>query len=242
MSSRRGENAAGGRGHAVLAALARLIIGAAAIWGLLSIIGLILTHVFDKGPVHRVDLGVDVWFEHHRTKTWTSIMRFATDMGKTETVIIVTAVVMVLLWLLTRRWRESLILLTSVLGEVLIFLATTATVPQRRPPVHRLGVAPPTSSFPSGHTGASVALYGCIAILLLANYAKHPAARVAAGLLFCVPVFVAISRLYEGEHYPSDVLAGALLASLWLTVVLHTIRIRSPQAVAERDAVAVAGT
>jgi membrane-associated phospholipid phosphatase len=229
-------------GRTALRAGALLVGGAVAIYGLISLIGLLLTHVLNKGPFHSADLGVDVWFVHHRTKTWDSIMRFGTDMARTETVIIVAAIVAVLLRLLLRRWRESLILATAVIGEVLIFLAVTATIPQRRPPVPRLQVAPPTSSFPSGHTGASVAMYGCLAILLLANYGRHPAARVAAAVLFCVPVFVGITRLYEGEHYPSDVVAGALLASLWLTVVLRTIPIRAQQAAGELRAVRMAST
>lgn len=33
-----------------------------------------------------------------------------------------------------------------------------------------------------------------------------------------MPVLVAGSRLYRGMHYPSDVLAGALLACCWLAV------------------------
>jgi len=238
MSSRRSQDSvkARSRGRGPLMAAARLIVGAAAIWAVLSVIGLILTHVFDKGPLHAADLGVDVWFVHHRTSTWNAIMRFGTDMARTETVVVVAAIAALLLRWILGRWRESLILVTAVAGEVLIFLSVTATVPQRRPPVPRLQVAPPTSSFPSGHTGASVALYGCIAILLLANYGRHPAARVAAAVLFCIPVFVGISRLYEGEHYPSDVLAGALLASLWLTVVLHAIPLRTRQAVTDRGA------
>jgi membrane-associated phospholipid phosphatase len=236
-----------GRGRAkqarpwLLMAAARLIVGAAATWAVLSAIGLILTHVLDKGPVHSADLGVDVWFVHHRTRTWDSIMRFGTDMARTETVVVVAAVAALLLRWLLGRWRESLILIVAVAGEVLIFLAVTATVPQRRPPVPKLQVAPPTSSFPSGHTGASVALYGCIAILLLANYGRHPAVRAAAAVLFCIPVFVGTSRLYEGEHYPSDVLAGALLASLWLTVVLHAIPIRTVRAVTEGSVAPVPG-
>lgn len=201
----------------------RLIVWAVAIWTLLTVIGLILTHALSKGPVHKADLGVDIWFAHHRTKTWDDVMLIGTDLARTQAVIAVCAVASLLLRWRVQRWRESLILITSVVGEVLIFLAVTVAVPQRRPPVPRLQAAPATSSYPSGHTAASVALYCCIAFLLLAIYHGRPAARAVAAVLFCIPVYVGISRLYEGEHYPSDVLAGALLGSLWLACVLRAI-------------------
>jgi membrane-associated phospholipid phosphatase len=220
----------------------RLMTGAVAIWILLSAIGLVLTHVFNKGPVHRADLGVDIWFAHHRTKTWDSVMLFGTDLARTQTVIGVTAVAAVFLRWRLKRWRESLILVTSVVGEVLIFLAVTETVPQRRPPVPRLQVAPATSSFPSGHTAASIALYVCLALLLLGAYAGRPAVRILAAVLCCIPLYVGLSRLYEGEHYPSDVLAGALLASLWLACVFHALRPRgTPRVEPPRRAALVRG-
>lgn len=200
----------------------RLLGGAVAIWIALTVFGLMLTHVFDKGAVHRADLGVDVWFAHHRSPGWNSVMLFGTDLARTQTVIAVAAAAALLLRWLLKRWHESFIVIAAVAGEVLIFLAVTETVPQRRPPVPRLQAAPTTSSYPSGHTAAAVALYGCLGVLLLA-YVSRPGLRWLAAVLFCIPVYVAISRLYEGEHYPSDVIAGALLGGLWLTCVLRTL-------------------
>jgi membrane-associated phospholipid phosphatase len=106
---------------------------------------------------------------------------------------------------------------------LLVFYSVTATVHRPRPPVIRLDAAPPTSSFPSGHTAAAVALYGCIAILVLWIYGRRPATRVAAIVLCCVPVVVGVSRVYRGMHYPTDVLAGALVGGLWLLLVMTTL-------------------
>jgi membrane-associated phospholipid phosphatase len=199
-----------------------LLGGAVAICIVLTVFGLILTHVLDKGAVHRADLGVDIWFAHHRSPGWNSVMLFGTDLARTQTVIAVAAAAALLLRWRLKRWHESFIVIAAVAGEVLIFLAVTETVPQRRPPVPRLQAAPTTSSYPSGHTAAAIALYGCLGVLLLV-YVSRPALRWLAAVLFCVPVYVAISRLYEGEHYPSDVIAGALLGGLWLTWVLRTL-------------------
>lgn len=66
-------------------------------------------------------------------------------------------------------------------GELLTFLCVTLVVHRPRPPVARLDVAPETSSFPSGHTAAAVALYGCIAILVLWIYGRRPATRGGLG-------------------------------------------------------------
>jgi membrane-associated phospholipid phosphatase len=212
-----------GQGHHHARAVALCLLGgAAAIWIVLTVFGLILTHVFEQGAVHRADLGVDVWFADHRSVGWNSVMLFGTDLARTETVIAVAAAAALLLRWRLKRWHESFIVIASVAGEVLIFLAVTESVPQRRPPVPRLQAAPPTSSYPSGHTAAAVALYGCLGVLALA-YVSRPGLRWLAAVLFCIPVYVALSRLYEGEHYPSDVIAGALLGGLWLTCVLRTL-------------------
>jgi membrane-associated phospholipid phosphatase len=218
----QGSAITGQRHHRAWVIALCLLGGAVAIWIVLTVFGLILTHVFDKGAVHRADLGVDVWFAHHRSPGWNTVMLFGTDLARTQTVIAVAAAAALLLRWRLKRWHESCVVIAAVAGEVLIFLAVTETVPQRRPPVPRLQAAPTTSSYPSGHTAAAVALYGCLGVLLLL-YVSRPGLRWMAAVLFCIPVYVAISRLYEGEHYPSDVIAGALLGGLWLTCVLRTL-------------------
>jgi len=86
--------------------------------------------------------------------------------------------------------------------------------------VPRLDQAPPTSSFPSGHTGAAIALYGCLAVILLRNVKPRWVAVSLAVLSCVVPIVVAASRVYRGMHYLTDVMAGALASGIWLLVVL----------------------
>jgi membrane-associated phospholipid phosphatase len=201
----------------------RLAGGAVALWGLLCLIGVLVTHVLVHGTVQSVDRGVDVWFAAHRTGVWNSVTAVGSAMAEVQVAIAVTAVVVLLLRWRLGRWYESGVLVAAMVGELVVFYAATKIVHRPRPPVIRLDAAPPTSSFPSGHTAAAVALYGCIAILVLWIYGRRRATRAAVVVLCCVPVVVGLSRVYRGMHYPTDVLAGALLGGLWLLLVITTL-------------------
>jgi membrane-associated phospholipid phosphatase len=197
--------------------------GVVVLWGLLSLIGLAVTHLLTVAAFRSADLGVDKWFAAHRTGALNVVTYIGTTMAQTTTAAAVTVVVVLLLRWRLGRWHESGIFVTVMAGELLIFLGITATIHEARPPVARLDAAPPTSSFPSGHTAAAVALYGGIAVMVLWVYGRSTATRIVAGVLWCVPVYVALSRLYRGMHYPTDVLAGALLGGLWLLLVTKTL-------------------
>lgn len=69
-----------------------------------------------------------------------------------------------------------------------------------------------TSSFPSGHSTAAFALYG-----LLAFFIAKP--TMAKPLLLLLAIMAASARIYLGQHFLSDVMAGAVLGTLLATLV-----------------------
>jgi undecaprenyl-diphosphatase len=96
----------------------------------------------------------------------------------------------------------------AVAGEVTIFVTVTLLVDRGRPPVKHLDAAPPTSSFPSGHTAAAVALYGALAVLASERARSALVRGLFIALAVLVPLVVAVSRMYRGMHYLSDVVGG----------------------------------
>ncbi|HEX5333516.1 MAG TPA: phosphatase PAP2 family protein [Cellulomonas sp.] len=200
----------------------RLAGGAVGIWAVIALIGLLITHVISPDGPPSWDARTIDWLVAHRTPTMNTATHIGSSISDTYTAIAVTVVVVLLLRWRLGRWFESWIVVAAIAGELLVFVAITATVHRARPAVERLDPAPPTSSFPSGHTAAAIALYGCVAILLLVLW-PGVASRLAGCVLFAVPFVVGFSRLYRGMHFPSDVLFGAIGGALWLAVVITTL-------------------
>jgi membrane-associated phospholipid phosphatase len=101
-----------------------------------------------------------------------------------------------------RRWLRGV---RVVAGSYALNYAVKVTVRRRRPDLPGLPALTPTVSrlsFPSAHATTSFA--ACRAY----------AGRVPTAPLYATAGLFAVSRPYLGVHYPSDVLAGALLGTL----------------------------
>ena len=107
-----------------------------------------------------------------------------------------------------------------MIGEVVMFLTVTAVVARPRPDVEQLDPAPPTSSFPSGHTYAAFVLWGGIAALAhWQRWAPH-LRRMAMVLAMVLPLAVGASRIYRGMHHPTDVVASLVLGLVWVVALV----------------------
>jgi membrane-associated phospholipid phosphatase len=102
------------------------------------------------------------------------------------------------------QWRRAML---AVLVTQLVNTAAKAVVRRRRPAFEDLPalVKVPTSlSFPSAHSSTSFAAARGFGALV-------PTAR---GPLYVLASLMALSRVYLGVHYPSDIAVGAILGSV----------------------------
>jgi undecaprenyl-diphosphatase len=129
-------------------------------------------------------------------------------------------VVVLLVLLLNRRaWILALAALAGGLWyEVIVHLVNRPrpTVAQ----ILRVTEHPGSTSFPSGHlifiTISASVLMLCLGHRYLPRWARPIGWVVVAGIV----LDVGLDRIYGGAHWPSDVLAGALIAIAWLALVL----------------------
>jgi undecaprenyl-diphosphatase len=156
-----------------------------------------------------------------RTPRWNDITLWWSHIGNTEYVIAVAVLVALILLWRTRDWRLAFVPVLAITLQATIFVLATAVVGRSRPTVPKLDPAPPTSSYPSGHVGASTALYWSLA--LLATRIERAWLRWLTIVVCAVlPLLVTYARLYRGMHHVTDVAVGmlngllcALLAYAW---------------------------
>src|SRR5215207_408810 len=187
------------------ALLTRVVGPALVLWGGLVGIGFLIA-----GPLSgtlRAEAGVDKYLAADRSHSWNAITLVLSQLGGTEVVIGASLIIGALTLWRTRDWRLAAVPAIAILIETVIFLSIASLIDRQRPPVGKLDVAPPTSSYPSGHVGASTALYLAFAFLAL-HIARVWLRRTTVFLCLITPLLVAYARLYRGMHYVTDVAAG----------------------------------
>lgn len=80
-----------------------------------------------------------------------------------------------------------------------------------------------SSSFPSGHAFGGMVVFGLLAYIAL-EYVAQPWGGLAAGCISLLIASIGVSRIYLGAHYPTDVIAGWALGSLFLWGIISAIQ------------------
>jgi undecaprenyl-diphosphatase len=120
-------------------------------------------------------------------------------------------VILLLLFVLLRRFRDSLFFGLAVMGSGVLNIVAKNHFARMRPDLW-LSITPETTySFPSGHAMGSATLGVAVILLCWPTRWRWPVTIVS--LIFVL--LVGVSRVYLGVHYPSDILAGWTAAIAW---------------------------
>jgi undecaprenyl-diphosphatase len=122
------------------------------------------------------------------------------------------------LWRRSEKITAGLLILSAILAP-LFSLVLKEQFGRPRPDVFTPLVVEHSASFPSGHTLTAVAVYGLISILLWQR--GNRVLSIISGIWVFL---IALSRVYLGAHYPSDVLASLALGTIWLIIILFLDR------------------
>ena len=203
--------------------------GYAVLVGLWIGFGELITGPLAHSALTRNDQRIAEWMVAHRTPTWNHLTLLGSDMAETLTKVVVTAVLAVVLLAVWKRWLEPIVLMVSLVIEAAAFIVVTTVVDRSRPPVAHLDNSPVGSSFPSGHVAAAMA-YLAITVVVFWHTRSRWARALSVTVTAAIPIIVALSRMYRGMHFFSDVVAGAMLGGSAVLLTVTVLR-NSPQGI-----------
>lgn len=132
------------------------------------------------------------------------------------------AIMLVIFFVLFHKYRNvGLTMMVSLASEfAIVSLVLKPLISRTRPydeeafkeflqTIHSK-VNPGENSFPSGHTGTMFA----VAIVMLLCMIKYNFSKIITICTVVLAFMIAFSRLYMGEHYPTDVLTAMLIGTV----------------------------
>jgi undecaprenyl-diphosphatase len=137
-----------------------------------------------------------------------------------------------------RSLRPGAVVISTVGGAVLANTAMKAVIYRPRTEAEIQAsplLSPGHHPFPSGHVAGIGALLGIIAVCIAIGRSRAVHALLTV-LVGAGVVIVAFSRLYLGYHWLSDVIGGALLAGVAVTLGTVALTTRCDQSVRARSA------
>ena len=120
--------------------------------------------------------------------------------------------------LLMKRYVDLGTFAVILIGAAILVFSFKLLFHQVRPRVFEPLVPEGDFSFPSGHSLTSFAVWGFFAWWIVSLDARAVWRWILGALGLVISMLVALSRLYIGVHWPTDVLAGMLLAFSWIGV------------------------
>ena len=181
-------------------------------------------------PIAEIDLRVLGWFVAHRTPAATAAMEAATMLFSPSIAVFEAIVIGLLVGLGTRSARLGTLIPVAMAAASGTTSLMKEAIERVRPALPDRIVVELSHSYPSGHTTAAAALAVSGAVLALAHlgWSRTVAAEdaeaelrwrrpVRTALVWAVAallvVLIALTRVYLGAHWLSDVLGGAMVGS-----------------------------
>jgi undecaprenyl-diphosphatase len=181
-----------------------------------------LANVVREGATQQFDEAVLRWMSAHQVPWAQHAMFEVTLLGTGLVLMMMVAVAATFLWLTDHRF-SALLLLIATWGGVAINSLLKTTFDRPRPQVFEWGAQVLTSSFPSGHAMTATITYGTVAYLAARLQRRRLSRWITLLLAALIILLICFSRLYLGVHYPSDVLAGALMGLAWTAFCMATL-------------------
>jgi membrane-associated phospholipid phosphatase len=175
--------------------------------------------VVAKAHITLIDQRLADWFHRHAASGWTPWMIAITHLHAQVAILLMAAVLGLHFY---RRqahyWLASLVL--AVPGGLLLNVLLKYIFQRARPRFDDPLLTLSSYSFPSGHAAGAVLLYGMLAAYLVVRCRSWRARLLIVAAAAAMMALVALTRVYLGMHFLSDVLGAMAVSGAWLSVCI----------------------
>jgi len=203
-----------------------LTLGALVLIAASWLFGGIAEDVVTGDAITIVDVRVANWFHAHATHGLSQVLLLVSNLHDVAGIsVLVVGLAFVLIW--KRDWYWLLALGIAVPGGMLLNMMMKLAFHRTRPQFDDAILAFTTYSFPSGHVAGATLFYGLLAAYLVTHVGEWRWRVLIVLCAFLMVELVALSRIYLGAHFLSDVLAAVAEGVAWLALcltALHTLR------------------
>jgi len=183
---------------------------------------------FESSWVKSFDLSWIDRIQGSVSESKTAFLMTLTELGNIRLIIVLTIIIAIVLFS-KRRYAEGLWLGGTILFCAAIMGKILKEMFDRERPQFMQLVERSTESFPSGHATATTIFYGLIGLVIVLAAMKAWKKFVAGFISLAWIVFILVTRVYLGVHFPTDVIAGFLygMAAVFLSVGIYLV-VREP--------------
>lgn len=175
-----------------------------------------------SGRTQAVDESILRWISGYHSELIDKAALEVTALG-TGTVVLMIVCVSGLFLGITRHRYSALLLLVATGGGLVLNTVLKLFFDRPRPSVFEWGTQAVSSSFPSGHAMSATIVYSTVAYLAARLSSRLWLRWLTMFVAAIIIALIALSRIYLGVHYPSDVLAGAIVGLAWAAFCMATL-------------------
>ncbi|MDQ0414770.1 phosphatase PAP2 family protein [Mesobacillus stamsii] len=188
--------------------------------GFISLIGFsFIAVLISVGKVAEFDQALISFIRGFETPALTSIMKLFTFIGSFPVVLVIFLIVSFIFYRVLKSRTEIFLVAAVIVGTQVINLLLKLLFHRARPDIHLL-IDVGGYSFPSGHAMSAFAVYGILTFVFWRHIPKSIGriSLIIGSSMFIL--FIGMSRIYLGVHYPSDIIGGYFASAAWLTVAI----------------------
>lgn len=187
----------------------------------LSLLFVIFCILVKLDLLSNIDESVYKFITSNMNDTTTNIYKVITFFGSTIFMVGLCVLLLVLFIILKKNIYGYIISGTLIFSTIMNNVIKV--IIRRERPIYMI-VRETTFSFPSGHTMASVSMYGILIYLINKSNMNKKLKIILSIILGMIPLMVATSRIYLGAHYFSDILGAIMLATIVLLISTKYIK------------------